>query len=181
MLKLTSISQLGSLLDRLFILDCSLCIFNCALAIFLLTVTEILGLEHLCFVMFLPNYVHVCNRLLNISIVICRYVFVLHSAVVESGGRRRVFQSCVLCFTFLTPLLLTVPDVYYRDNVYNYLSTCVRCVGPQVSSYCPFKIAELFLTLILALDQDLNDEKVNIYDKLLDVRQKEKPKTQSHF
>ena len=38
-----------------------------------------------------------------------------------------------------------------------------------MSSYCPFKIAELFLTLILALDQDLNDEKVNIYDKLLDV------------
>ena len=123
MLKLTSIPQIRYLLDRLFILDCSLCIFNCALAIFLLTVTEILGLEHLCFVMFLPNYVHVCNRLLNISIVICRYVFVLHSAVVESGGRRRVFQSCVLCFTFLTPLLLTVPDVYYRDNVYNYLST----------------------------------------------------------
>ena len=120
------IPQLGYLLDRLFILDCSLCIFNCALAIILLTITEILGLEHLCFVMFLPNYVHICNRLLNISIVICRYVFVLHSGVVESGGRRRVFQSCVLCFTFLTPLLLTVPDIYYRDNVYNYLSTCVR-------------------------------------------------------
>ena len=90
--------------------------------------------------MFLPNYVHICNRLLNISIVICRYVFVLHSGVVESGGRRRVFQSCVLCFTFLTPLLLTVPDIYYRDNVYNYLSTCARIfiVSIRISSISTF-------------------------------------------
>ena len=45
-----------------------------------------------------------------------------------------------------------------------------------MSSYCTFRFAELFLTLILALDQDLNDEKVNIYDKLLDVRQQGKAK-----
>ena len=109
-------------LDWLIISDCSLCIVNSLATILYVMLTQMVEDDNLCFSIFLGFYLAICNRLLTLSIVICRYVFVLHSPMVETSGRRRAFQCCILSFTFVTPLLMTAASVYYRDNAYTILS-----------------------------------------------------------
>ena len=78
--------------------------------------------SHLCFTLVIPFYLVICNRLLTLSIVICRYVFVLHSTLVSTKGQRKAFECFILTFTFITPLLMSMASIYYGGNAYTYLS-----------------------------------------------------------
>ena len=123
-------------LDWLIISDCSLCIVNSLATILYVMLTQMIEDDNLCFSIFLGFYLAICNRLLTLSIVICRYVFVLHSSMVETIGRRRAFQCCILSFTFITPLLMTAASIYYRDNAYTILSKIYHIYSGKYVSVC---------------------------------------------
>lgn len=107
-------------LDWLILADCFLGIINGVFAIII--VAALLTSSHLCFTLVIPFYLVICNRLLTLSIVICRYVFVLHSTLVSTKGQRKAFECFILTFTFITPLLMSMASIYYGGNAYTYLS-----------------------------------------------------------
>ena len=115
-------------LDWLILADCFLGIINGVSAIII--VASVLTSANLCFSLVIPFYLVICNRLLTLSIVICRYVFVLHSYLVSTKGWRRAFECFILTFVFITPLLMSMTSIYYGGNAYTYLSmeipkTCI--------------------------------------------------------
>ena len=115
-------------LDWLILADCFLGIINGVSAIII--VAAILTSAQLCFSLVIPFYLVICNRLLTLSIVICRYVFVLHSTLVSTQGQRKAFECFILTFIFITPLLMSMTSIYYGGNAYTFLSmeipkTCI--------------------------------------------------------
>ena len=65
-------------LDKLIIIDCLLCILNIAMTSIIVIVSYHIRDSMFCFTIFVSLYFIFCNRFLTLSIVICRYVFVLH-------------------------------------------------------------------------------------------------------
>ena len=57
--------------------------------------------------MFFNIYLTYCNKLLTLSIVICRYVFVLHSSLVETKRQRKTFVAFIITLIFFVPFVVT--------------------------------------------------------------------------
>ena len=109
-------------LDKLIIIDCLLCILNIAMTSVIVIASYHIQDFKFCFTIFVSLYFIFCNRFLTLSIVICRYVFVLHSSLVETDRQRRTFEGVIYNTIFILPLLMTSGSFVYRDNFNLYLS-----------------------------------------------------------
>ena len=110
-------------IDWLIITDCVLCILN-IVSMTLMSALKFVMLEdvQVCYLMFGNTYLTYCNKLLTLGIVICRYVFVLHSSRVETERQRKTFIVFILTLIFFVPFVMTCAAVLYRDNAYLFLS-----------------------------------------------------------
>ena len=114
-------------IDYLIISDCILNIVN----IFMMTLMsalKFLMLDDLrvCYMMFGGTYLTFCNKLLTLGIVICRYVFVIHSSLVETERQRKTFIVFILTLIFFIPFVMTFTAILYRDNAYLFLSKILK-------------------------------------------------------
>ena len=110
-------------LDKLIIFDCILCIVGIVIVILNKVIRYTVEDVNFCIKIFLPFLLNLCNRFLTLSIVIYRYVFVLHSSVVETRNQRRAFESLVVSLIIIPSLYFTGVSIYYRDNNFHYLGT----------------------------------------------------------
>ena len=108
-------------LDKLIIFDCILCIVGIVIVILNKVIRYTVEDVNFCIKIFLPFLLNLCNRFLTLSIVIYRYVFVLHSSVVETRNQRRAFESLVVSLIIIPSLYFTGVSVYYRDYNFHYL------------------------------------------------------------
>ena len=110
-------------IDWLIITDCVLCILNIVMMT-LMSALKFVMLENVlvCYMMFGNTYLTYCNKLLTLGIVICRYVFVLHSSLVETERQRKTFIVSILTLIFFVPFVMTCAAVLYSDNAYLFLS-----------------------------------------------------------
>ena len=53
--------------------------------------------------------------------MIYRYVLVLHSSLVETSAKKRMFECLILATIFLLPVLNSSFGIYYRNQYHNYL------------------------------------------------------------
>ena len=141
-------------LDWLILADCFLGIINGVFAIII--VAALLTSSHLCFTLVIPFYLVICNRLLTLSIVICRYVFVLQSTLVSTKGQRKAFECFILTFTFITPLLMSMASIYYGGNAYiskygNLLSICKKLV--KILLYLCLKLFARCIIILIHLQK----------------------------
>ena len=75
-----------------------------------------------CVSIYLPFYLMVCTHLLNLSVSVYRYIFVLRTSLVTTAQQIRSIQWCILSFIFISPIILTVVGDTYRDSSYLILS-----------------------------------------------------------
>ena len=112
---------LQTFLDWLIILDCSLCIITILnICIYKVGSQGVIGF-YFCFPWFSLFFLALCNKLLTVSIVIYRYIFVAHSSIVETKRKRTVFKLLLFLFILLPSALLTSAAVYHRENSFYYL------------------------------------------------------------
>lgn len=115
----TAKQQNRTFLDNLVILDCCLCIVN--MGIITIHYLNVNANISACIIVFLPSLHIFCNRFLTVSIVIYRYILVLHPAMVDTALKRRILESLILAAIFLLPLVITAHGVYHRNHYYYYL------------------------------------------------------------
>ena len=110
-------------LDRIIIADCCIGVANFIfISIYKLNVIQIFNIPHGCFSIFVLLFLTTINRLLNISIAVFRYIFIIHNSLVQTSKQRRMFNSLVLALAFIPSLTMTGLTIFYRNNYYFYLS-----------------------------------------------------------
>ena len=113
----------NTFLDRIIIADCCIGVANFIfISIYKLNVIQIFNISHGCFSIFVLLFLTTINRLLNISIAVFRYIFIIHNSLVQTSKQRRMFNSLVLALAFIPSLTMTGLTIFYRNNYYFYLS-----------------------------------------------------------
>ena len=131
---LSNIAYMSVDVDRLILADCILCIVMIVLMTLIVIAMAALPDDvRVCYSLFATTYILFCNRHLSIGIVICRYVFVLHSSAVQSHRQKRLVTGSILTFVFIFPLLMTIASIHYRENAIEFLSKWKLMTSPHHS------------------------------------------------
>ena len=114
----------NTFLDRIIIADCCIGVANCIfISIYKLKVIPISDIPHGCLLtIFVLLFLNTINRLLNISIAVFRYIFIIHNFLVQTSKQRRLFHFFILTLAFIPSLTMTGLTIFYRNNYYSYLS-----------------------------------------------------------
>lgn len=113
-------------IDWLIITDCVLCILNIVMMTLMYALKIVMQKDvQVCYIMFINIYLTYCKKLLTLGIVICRYVFILHSSLVETKRQRKTFVAFILTLIFFVPFVTTCVAVLYRDNAYLFLNKII--------------------------------------------------------
>ena len=124
LLILMKTSNTNTFLDRIIITDCCIGVANCIfISIYKLKVIPISDIPHGCLLtIFVLLFLNTINRLLNISIAVFRYIFIIHNSLVQTSKQRKLFYSLVLVIAFIPSLTMTGLTILHRNNSYSYLS-----------------------------------------------------------
>ena len=113
----------NTFLDRIIITDCCIGVANCIfISIYKLNFIPISNIPHGCLSIFFILFLNTINRLLNVSIAVFRYIFIIHNFLVQTSKQRRLFHFFVLTLAFIPSLTMTGLTIFYRNNYYSYLS-----------------------------------------------------------
>ena len=99
--------------------DCFICIANIP-AVLRLSVFKM----NISFCWLFPSlgyFINILNRLLSITIIFYRYVFVIHSAWVQTPRQRQLFCSILSFSIFGTSVFLSILSFVYREHSLHYL------------------------------------------------------------
>ena len=105
--------------NQMVIADCILCLANVP-AVLRLSVVRMSS--SLCW--FFPTFgffINIFNRLLSNAIMFYRYVFVLHSSLVQTPRQRAYFSATLSLVVFSISLSLAAFSLFYRENSLHYL------------------------------------------------------------
>ena len=138
-------STTKTFLDWMIILDCMIGAVSmvCSSAVQL-------KINNLCFMTFIVLFLTLVNRFLNVGISVYRFVFILHSNMVESKRQQTIFQDSILSFIIFPALLLTVSTVYFRDNYFPILSMVIwsiyqfRFINAEYFLECSGRLQEYY-------------------------------------
>ena len=131
-----------SALDWMMLMDSLLCILNSIDIIRqgIIVTTHPENLPLCLFFNFSDYFINICNRLLTISIVVYRYVFVLQHKLVERNGHRQIFVKCLFSSIFITAAILTGYAIYFRDLYQDHLCNIILftyCICFQIHPFNP--------------------------------------------
>ena len=105
--------------NLMIITDCFICIANIP-AVLRLSVLKM----STSFCWFFPSFgyfINILNRLLSITIIFYRYVFVIHSGWVQTPRQRQLFCSILSFSIFGTSVFLSILSFVYREHSLHYL------------------------------------------------------------
>ena len=100
-------------LDWIIIMDCMLGAVSmvCSSAVQI----DRIYTNNFCFIRFIVLFLTLVNRFINISISLYRYVFILHSSLVQTKRQRTLFECLLLSLILLPAVALTAATIYFRD------------------------------------------------------------------
>ena len=128
LINITMKQRNKSALDMMMLMDSILCIFNSLVIIrtgLLATSSYEDSLVACYFFNFFNYFVTTFNRLVNVGIVVYRFVFVLQHSFVQGHCQRKKFIQILFSSMFVTSTVLTGFSAYYKDSYYHHL----RCSG----------------------------------------------------
>ena len=101
-------------LDWVIIMDCMIGAVSmvCSFA----TQSAQMFTNNFCFMRFAVLFLALVNRFINISISLYRYVFILHSSLVQTKRQRTLFECLLLCLILLPAVALTGATIYFREH-----------------------------------------------------------------
>lgn len=102
-------------LDWMMMLDCFLCVCN-SIQIINGVFVDHLFAYHCYFFPFFAFSISICNRLLEMAIVVYRYVHVLQPSIIQGSVPRHTFETTIFFSIFSTTAVMTGYLVYFKDD-----------------------------------------------------------------